>query len=122
MYGIILVAVIAIIAGLLLSWASIQFAVPVDEKQAAVREVLPGANCGACVSPVVTAMQQLLLQEQQKSVFVLLVVRMLQKNVQQSWAKQQVKWLEKLRLYSVTVLAQMQVRNSSMMVLTHVRQ
>ena len=41
MYGIILVAVIAIIAGLLLSWASIQFAVPVDEKQAAVREVLP---------------------------------------------------------------------------------
>ena len=112
MYGIILVAVIAIIAGLLLSWASIQFAVPVDEKQAAVREV----------SPVVTAMQQLLLQEQQKSVFVLLVVRMLQKNVQQSWAKQQVKWLEKLRLYSVTVLAQMQVRNSSMMVLTHVRQ
>ena len=48
MYGIILVAVIAIIAGLLLSWASIQFAVPVDEKQAAVREVLPGANCGAC--------------------------------------------------------------------------
>ena len=44
MYGIILVAVIAIIAGLLLSWASIQFAVPVDEKQAAVREVLPGAK------------------------------------------------------------------------------
>ena len=36
MYGIILVAVIAIIAGLLLSWASIQFAVPVDEKQAAL--------------------------------------------------------------------------------------
>ena len=44
MYGIILVAVIAIIAGLLLSWASIQFAVPVDEKQPAVRDVLPGAN------------------------------------------------------------------------------
>ena len=122
MYGIILVAVIAIIAGLLLSWASIQFAVPVDEKQAAVREVLPVLTVVPVVSPVVTAMQQLLLQEQQKSVFVLLVVRMLQKNVQQSWAKQQVKWLEKLRLYSVTVLAQMQVRNSSMMVLTHVRQ
>ena len=48
MYGILIVAVIAIVAGLLLSWASIQFAVPVDEKQAAVREALPGANCGAC--------------------------------------------------------------------------
>ncbi len=48
MLGVILVAVIAIVAGLLLSWASIQFAVPVDEKQAAVREALPGANCGAC--------------------------------------------------------------------------
>ena len=87
-----------------------------SEKYFLVLTVVPA------VSPVVTAMQQLLLQEQQKSVFVLLVVRMLQKNVQQSWAKQQVKWLEKLRLYSVTVLAQMQVRNSSMMVLTHVRQ
>ena len=28
--------------------ASIVFAVPVDEKQVAVRECLPGANCGAC--------------------------------------------------------------------------
>ena len=87
-----------------------------SEKYFLVLTVVPA------VSPVVTAMQQHLLPVQQKSVFVLLVVRMLQKNVQQSWAKQQVKWLEKLRLYSVTVLAQMQVRNSSMMVLTHVRQ
>ena len=122
MYGIILVAVIAIIAGLLLSWASIQFAVPVDENRQQSEKYFLVLTVVPAVSPVVTAMQQLLLQEQQKSVFVLLVVRMLQKNVQQSWAKQQVKWLEKLRLYSVTVLAQMQVRNSSMMVLTHVRQ
>ena len=118
MYGIILVAVIAIIAGLLPF--SSQYLLMKNRQQSErfflVLTVVPA------VSPVVTAMQQLLLQEQQKSVFVLLVVRMLQKNVQQSWAKQQVKWLEKLRLYSVTVLAQMQVRNSSMMVLTHVRQ
>ena len=48
MTGIILVAVIAIIAGVLLSVASVVFAVPVDEKAIAIREVLPGANCGAC--------------------------------------------------------------------------
>ena len=48
MAGIILVAVIAIVAGVLLSVASVVFAVPVDEKALAIREVLPGANCGAC--------------------------------------------------------------------------
>ena len=48
MTGVILVVVIGLIAGLLLSVASIIFAVPVDEKQQAVRAVLPGANCGAC--------------------------------------------------------------------------
>lgn len=48
MFGVVLVAVIALIAGLLLSVASVVFAVPVDEKQMKVREVLPGANCGAC--------------------------------------------------------------------------
>lgn len=48
MSGIILVAVIAIVAGALLSVASVVFAVPVDEKALAIREILPGANCGAC--------------------------------------------------------------------------
>ena len=48
MSGVILVAVIAIVAGVLLSVASVVFAVPVDELQLKVREVLPGANCGAC--------------------------------------------------------------------------
>lgn len=48
MSGIILVAVLALIAGVLLSMASVVFAVPVDEVQLKVREVLPGANCGAC--------------------------------------------------------------------------
>lgn len=48
MTGVIIVLIIGLIAGLILSIASIVFAVPVDEKQAAVRECLPGANCGAC--------------------------------------------------------------------------
>ena len=46
--GIIVVAVIGLIAGLILSVASIVFAVPVDEKAQAIEGVLPGANCGAC--------------------------------------------------------------------------
>lgn len=45
---IIVVAVIGLIAGIGLSIASIVMAVPVDEKVVAVRECLPGANCGAC--------------------------------------------------------------------------
>ncbi len=48
MSGVIIVVVIGLIAGLILSVASIVFAVPVDEKQEAVRACLPGANCGAC--------------------------------------------------------------------------
>ncbi len=39
---------IAVLAGALLSIASLVFAVPRDEKTEALREVLPGANCGAC--------------------------------------------------------------------------
>lgn len=48
MTGVIIVVVVGLIAGLILSVASIVFAVPVDEKQEAVRAALPGANCGAC--------------------------------------------------------------------------
>lgn len=43
-----IVAVIGLIAGLILSIASKIFAVEVDETAVKVREVLPGANCGAC--------------------------------------------------------------------------
>ena len=46
--GIIVVVVIGLIAGLILSVASIVFAVPVNEKEEAIVGVLPGANCGAC--------------------------------------------------------------------------
>lgn len=45
---VIIIAVIGLIAGLGLSFASKYMAVPVDETEAAIREVLPGANCGAC--------------------------------------------------------------------------
>lgn len=48
MTGVIVLGVIGLIAGLILAVASIVFAVPVDEKQEAVRACLPGANCGAC--------------------------------------------------------------------------
>ena len=46
--AVILVAVIGLVLGLGLAVASIVMAVPVDKKAEAVRECLPGANCGAC--------------------------------------------------------------------------
>lgn len=46
--AVIIVSVIGLIAGLGLAVASVVMAVPVDEKAEAIRECLPGANCGAC--------------------------------------------------------------------------
>ena len=46
--AILIVSVIGLIAGLGLAVASIVMAVPVDKKAEAIRECLPGANCGAC--------------------------------------------------------------------------
>lgn len=43
-----IVAVIGLIAAIILTILSKILFVPVDETQAAIREVLPGANCGAC--------------------------------------------------------------------------
>jgi len=48
MTGIIIVASIALIAGLILSISSLIFATEKDEKVEALTEVLPGINCGAC--------------------------------------------------------------------------
>lgn len=48
MVPVILVVVVGLIAGIILTIASKVFFVPVDETVAQVREVLPGANCGAC--------------------------------------------------------------------------
>ena len=45
---VLIIAVIGLIAGLGLSFASKYMAVPVDETQEKLREALPGANCGAC--------------------------------------------------------------------------
>ncbi len=44
----IIVAVIGLVAGIILTIAAKLMFVPVDERVAAIREVLPGANCGAC--------------------------------------------------------------------------
>lgn len=46
--AVILLSVIGLIAAAGLTVASKVFAVPVDEKAEAIRECLPGANCGAC--------------------------------------------------------------------------
>lgn len=46
--AVILVAGIGLVAGILLAVASTVFAVKVNEKEVAVRDCLPGANCGAC--------------------------------------------------------------------------
>lgn len=46
--AVLLVAAIGLIAGVGLSVASVVMAVPKDEKAEAIRECLPGANCGAC--------------------------------------------------------------------------
>lgn len=46
--AVLIVSAIGLIAGLGLAVASIVMAVPVDEKAEAIRECLPGANCGAC--------------------------------------------------------------------------
>lgn len=46
--AVLLVGSIGVAAGLLLAVASKVFAVPVNEKEEGVNEILPGANCGGC--------------------------------------------------------------------------
>lgn len=46
--AVIIVAAVGLIAGIILSAASVALAVPVDEKEKQIRDCLPGANCGAC--------------------------------------------------------------------------
>lgn len=48
LFAVVLLGVIGLIAAIGLTVASKVFAVPVDEKAEAIRECLPGANCGAC--------------------------------------------------------------------------
>lgn len=42
------IGVIGLLIAVLLGVAAIQFAVPIDEKEIAVRDLLPGNNCGGC--------------------------------------------------------------------------
>lgn len=46
--AVLIVAGLALAAGLILAVASVALAVPRDEKAEALRALLPGANCGAC--------------------------------------------------------------------------
>ena len=45
------VGIVGILIGLLLGVASEKFKVEVNEKEVAVREALPGNNCGGCGYP-----------------------------------------------------------------------
>lgn len=42
------IGVVGLLVGLLLVWVAGKFKVEVDEKEAAVRDLLPGNNCGGC--------------------------------------------------------------------------
>ena len=44
----VVVSVIGILVGLMLGFVGAKFKVKVNEKEVAVRELLPGNNCGAC--------------------------------------------------------------------------
>ncbi len=48
LYAAITLGGLGVVFGLLLAWAAKVFAVEVDERVEAVKEILPGANCGAC--------------------------------------------------------------------------
>ena len=48
---IILLGLVALCVGVMLVFAGNKFAVAVDPKESAVRECLPGNNCGACGYP-----------------------------------------------------------------------
>lgn len=48
LYAVLALGGIAVVFGLVLTFAAKAFAVPVDDRVAAVRAALPGANCGAC--------------------------------------------------------------------------
>lgn len=45
---IVIVGIIALLSGVMLVICSVFMTVPVDEREAKIREVLPGANCGGC--------------------------------------------------------------------------
>ena len=46
--AVILLGIMGLIFGAVLAFAAQKFAVEVDEREAKILEVLPGANCGGC--------------------------------------------------------------------------
>lgn len=50
-YAVIVLGLLGLIFGIILDFASKKFAVEVDEREAEILEVLPGANCGGCGYP-----------------------------------------------------------------------
>lgn len=54
----ILVAAVGLFIGVFLGAAGKKFAVEIDEKEVAIREALPGNNCGGCGYPAVMVWQQ----------------------------------------------------------------
>lgn len=51
LYPAVIMGALGLIFGALLAFASQKFFVPVDERQANIRALLPGANCGGCGYP-----------------------------------------------------------------------
>ena len=56
------VAVLGLVFGLLLGYASKKFAVEKDETALKIRELLPGANCGGCGFPSCDALAEAVAQ------------------------------------------------------------
>ena len=66
--AVLILAAIALVCGLLLVIASKFMAVPVDERFAAIRECLPGANCGGCGYPGCDGYAQALVNNPEEKV------------------------------------------------------
>ena len=54
----VVVAAVGLFIGIFLSVAGKKFAVETDEREVAVREALPGNNCGGCGYPGCDGLQQ----------------------------------------------------------------
>ena len=66
----VVVAAVGLFIGIFLGVAGKKFAVEVDEKEVAVREALPGNNCGGCGYPGCDVWQQRSPKEKHRSMHV----------------------------------------------------
>lgn len=74
-----IVSGMGLIAGVILSLATIIFHKPVDEKEEALREALPGINCGLVAFPAAMVMLKRWLKEKQEPPTVRQVAHLLNK-------------------------------------------